>query len=957
MKSSLLAAILCLSLGLSAQNITVTGRVVDNSGSPLPGASVYLTVGENAVDKLGAVANTNGYFTITGVSARVYTLQATFIGFTTYTKTITVPVTGLNTGTIKLKESSVKLGEVTATARETRATQVNDTMRYNADAFKTIQGSNIESLVSKMPGIVVDNSGVQAQGEKVQQVLVDGKPFFDGDPTLALRNLPADIVQNIEVFDKKSDQAEFTGFDDGNSIKTMNVVTRRGMQTGIFGKLTGGAGMDKQKDVDYQASASLNIFNGNRRITLLGMSNNINIQNFSQEDLAGVMGGGGRGSRGGGGGAGNFVAGGQGGLTKTNAGGFNYTDKWGSKIDVTGGYFFNMTNNTTNQTITDTYIPDSLGRIRLSNVNSFRHSINYNHRFNLRLTYNLDANNSFIFTPSVSFQRNENDNSSQSYIWQVTSKLDSSNIVNNTTTTASNLSLGALYRHRFSKLGRTLSAQFNIGSNTNNGDGTNVTTGSIQARTPNRIINNNSGGYNYGGNITYTEPIGSNSILLASYRISNNNRDINRYVYDANTHLRDDSLSNVYNSSYLTQQAGLGYRFRSQSGLMLSAGFDLQHASLTGDQTYPHNGHTDFSFYSFLPNVMLNYKINTTNALRFFFRTSTSAPSVQQLQNVIDNSNPIYITGGNPDLAQQTTSRILFRYSYTPTSGQTFIFMLSGGNTINYIGNNVFDNNSKDTVYLRGAQVVPGAQFSYPVNLQGNWNFNSLITYGFPVDFLKSNLNLSGSFGYNRLPSIYNNTRQVTNNYTVTPKIILGSNISDKLDFTLTYASSFNIAKSSSSATANTATNNTYLNQLASLKFDWIFWKGFTTQILFTYQNNSGLSEGYNQNYFLWNMSIGKKILKNDRGEIKLQAYDILHQNRSLTHSVYDRYYEDVQTNVMQPYYMLTFTYDLRNFKGTQQMQQQQRQRRQWDGGGRDGMPMPPGDRGGMPPEGPPPDR
>jgi len=943
MKLLLLSLFSCFISSIYAQNITVTGHIFDNKHRPLPGATAYLFTSGNPNHKFGNVAEIDGSFSIKGLSPGIYTMQISFVGFNTLTQTVKITQSGQNLGNFNLREQAIALKEVTAVGRASRAVQLTDTLRYNADAFKTIQGADVQTLISKMPGIVVDNSGnVQAQGEAVQNVLVDGKPFFNGDPTLALKNLPADIVQNIEVFDKKTEQAEFTGFDDGNSIKTINIVTRKGMQYGVFGKIIGGLGVNDDKDADYEGYAAVNLFHGNQRITLLGMSNNINIQNFSSEDLAGVMSStGGRGGRGGS--AASSMVGIQSGITKTNAIGLNYTDKWGSNIDVTGGYFFNMTNNVQGVNSNGTYFAtDSLGQKRTYNGLSNANSINYNHRFNLKIDYKIDDNNSLTFMPAVTLQKNTNNNMSNTNTYWSNVLANTSNTQSSTNTLADNLTGSLLYRHKFPKKGRTISAELDVAQNTSNNDGSNLVTGTIQTDIPNRTINSNSGGYSYGGSLIYTEPLSQNSMLQGSYRVSYNHRDINQYTYNSLTQALDTALSNVYNSDYLTQQAGFGYRVRNNSGLMAMATLNLQHADLNGNQSFPKVGSTDISFNSMLPIILINYKINDTNALRFTVRSSSTAPSIQQLQNVVNSSNPSAITGGNPNLDQQITNKALLRYTLTPTSGQTLIIMFSASNTSNYIGNSVFYNSSGSTTTLaNGYQLSNGAQYSYPVNLAGNWTAASLVTFGFPVDFIKSNLNLSNSLSYTRLPSIYNDIKLTTNNYTVAPLVVLGSNISDKLDFTLSYGATFNIANNAIASSQN----NTYLNQSAVFKLDWILWKGLTLQNQFTYQNNSGLSAGYNMNYYLWNFSLGKKILKNQRGEIKLQAYDILHQNKSLVHNVYDTYYENDESNyVLKPYYMVIFTWDLRNFKGQQdhkRQQDQDKQRRQhWDGGDRPtGMP------------------
>lgn len=942
MKKQLFFLLFCLFSGfISAQTISVKGHVEDTKHHSLPGATVYLSLKDSPNQHKGNVTGNDGSFTITGLYVGTYIMQVSFVGFNTVSETVKVTQNEQDLGIIVLHEKSVALNEVTALGRLSRAVQISDTMRYNADAFKTIQGASAETLISKMPGIVVDNQGnIQAQGEAVKNVLVDGKPFFNGDPTLALKNLPADIVQNIEVFDKQSDQAAFTGFDDGNSIKTINVVTRRNMRTGIFGKIIDGIGEDHSHDVDYQSSASINLFNGNRRITLLGMSNNINQQNFSQEDLAGVMGGGGfRGFRGG-----NFSVGSQGGTTKTNAGGFNYSDNWGSKITVTSGYFFNMTDNLQNQTVARTYF-DAADAGRTYNEIDHTNSTNYNHRFNMKLDYKLDANNWFTFTPALSFQRNINSSTmfGQTFLNGALSNQTSNQ--SNNVTTASNISLSLLYRHRFSKPGRTISTYVDYGSNTNHQDGYYEAHSFFNSQTDTtntyQTLLNNSNGYNWGTSLIYTEPVSKNGILQASYRVNYNKRNIDQRAYQYLTQQLDTSLSNVYNSDYLTQSGGIGYRYRNIKGLMMMANLNVQHATLQGDEMFPLPLNTHFAYTSLLPMVMLNYKISPISSLHFMLRSSTSAPSIQQLENVINNTNPLMVTDGNPSLSQQTSNRTLLRYTLTPTSGQTLIIMLSAGNTSNYIGNSTFIA-QRDSVLPGGILLNKGAQFSYPVNLSGNWSGSSLVTFGFPVDFLKSNLNLSTMLTYNRLPSIYNGVTEVTNNYIVTPKAILGSNISDKLDFTLSYGASFNMARNQMFPNQN----STYLNQTAVFKLDWILWDDFTFQNVLTYQGNSGIAHGYDQNYFLWNASVGKKIFKSQRGEIKLQAYDLLHQNKSLTQNVYDTYYEAVSSNVLKPYVMLTFTYDLRNFKGAQYQKQQQQRQHHWDGipGGHPpgGMPMGP---------------
>src|SRR5690606_2917827 len=272
-------------------------------------------------------------------------------------------------GRIALADDVVALDEAVVEAVQERVILRGDTTAYNAAAFQVNPDANAEDLVAKLPGVVVQDGEVQAEGEAVRRVLVDGEEFFGDDPTAALRNLPAEIIQEIQVFDRQSDQARFTGFDDGNEEKTINVVTRADRRNGQFGRVHGGAGLDGR----YNAGAAVNVFDGSRRITLLGLSNNVNQQNFASEDLAGVLGGsggrrGGRGGRGGGargagprGGGGDgvdprsYLVGERGGLNTTHALGVNYTDRLGDRVRLNGSYFLNHTGNDTESSLDRTY--------------------------------------------------------------------------------------------------------------------------------------------------------------------------------------------------------------------------------------------------------------------------------------------------------------------------------------------------------------------------------------------------------------------------------------------------------------------------------------------------------------------------------------------------------------------------------------------------------------------------
>lgn len=342
---------------------------------------------------------------------------------------------------------------VVVKGRDTRATQKGDSLIYNASAFKVLDGSSAEDLLSKMPGIVVEGGEVQAQGESVGKIMVDGKEFFEGDVNLAIRTLPADVIESVEVFDKMSEQAEFTGFDDGEQIKTINFKTKNGYTKGTFGELYAGYGTDDR----YKVGGNVNFFKDDQRISILGMSNNINQQNFSQEDLSGVMSASSSGRRGSSGGSG-YMVNNLGGITSSNAAGINFVDKWGEKVSFTGSYFFNQSENEQESSTLREYFESTLPGMTYEEYSESKMD-NWNHRFNAKIDYNINENNTLTITPSISFQKNKKDSYLDGTNLSYGEAIENVITDSESDTDAYNMGAEIVYRHKFAKSGRTLSLQ------------------------------------------------------------------------------------------------------------------------------------------------------------------------------------------------------------------------------------------------------------------------------------------------------------------------------------------------------------------------------------------------------------------------------------------------------------------------------------------------------------------
>lgn len=947
--------LLLLGLALSnfaeAQNAQITGTVVDSlNRSAVVGA--YVAVSRNTPDAKPEYVTTdvNGKFAFTGLTRQVsYLVKVSYLSYKDFSKTVTVVNDIQDLGTIQLTEAVANLKEVKVVGQVTAMEQKGDTTQFNAAAFKTNPDATTEDLIQKMPGITVTNGTVTAHGETVNKVLVDGKPFFGDDAALTLKSLPAEIVDKIEVFDKLSDQAQFTGFDDGNAQKTINIVTKADRKMGQFGKVFAGYGLDNR----YQAGGNVSFFKGNQRVSVIGLSNNINMQNFSSQDLLGVSGstggGGARGNAGGGGGgaSNNFLVGNQSGITGTNSFGLNYSNKFGKKVDVSGSYFFNRTGNTNAQTTEQEYfISGGLGN-QFYNEDSRTSSTNSNHRLNFRVEYNIDPNNSLIVTPRLSFQ----DNHSNSLKTGLTTLADASKL-NSIDNTQRNLNSGytfandVLFRHSFAKKGRTVSLNVNTQVNDRNGTRNlysrniyynNRTSpdsliAAMEGDTVDQKSYTYSNGTTWGGNLIYTEPISGTGQLQFNYGLtlsnSNSSKETYNMSFDDNAYSDLDTLlSNNFDNRYVTNRAGLGYRYR-KNNWSANLGLDFQNTGLYSEQLAPQNNKVDQSFTNFLPNLMLSYRSREGTQFRVFFRSSTNQPSISQLQNVIDNSNPLSLTAGNPDLKQEYRNNVNIRYSLAgakrPFSLNAMLFVTQ---TNNAIVNSTFIA-QEPTTLPNGIVLERGSKLTSPINVDGSWNARTFFAYGKPVAPLKLNVNLTSGFNYVRSPGMINNVANFSNTYAVSQGLVVSSNISEKLDFTVSYSGNYNIVRN----TIQPSINNNYFTQGISGRVNWIFGKGFVLQTDINNQSYRGLGAGYNQNFTLWNASIGKKFLKNNAGELKLTVFDILKQNNSISRNVTETYVQDVTNRVLTQYAMLTFTYTLKNF-GKMPVNDNPR-RREFDGEG-----------------------
>lgn len=909
---------------INAQTI-ISGKVIEKDKSPIIGAILKILNYDSTIVAYSS-SDSIGNFNLKVDSGKTYILTINYFGYQPYNKSIIAKSKLLNLGDVMLNNDAKVLKEVEVSALQNRGSQKEDTVQLNADAYKVNKDASVEDLVKKLPGVTSDNSGLKVHGETVQKVLVDGKPFFGDDPNAALKNLPAEIIDKVEFFDKMSDQAAFTGFSDDNTQKTINLVTKKGKNIGQFGKIYAGGGVDESDDIKYNAGFALNSFKDKQRLSVLGLFNNINQQNFSISDINSAIGNsnqGGKGGQGGGGSRGmmgassNLLTGTQSGINQTQAIGINYSDEWSKQVSVSGSYFFNSSNSINlSQTIRNYYSADKL----VYNQNSNDNLQNQNHKINFKIESNLDSSNSLIIRPSFVYQKNNTSNSllaTNTIFDTINTSLTTNNTINNADGYDFNNSI--LWMHKFSKKFRTLSVDIATQLSEKNGNGDYVSEnqflGNLNIYTKQQL-NQDFNSYNQtkkiNPKITYTEPIFKKAQLQINYSPSYLYSTNNKITKDYDTLQKDYvnqnvTLSNVYSNVYITQRAGLGYKFQNKL-FNINFGADAQSALLQGAQEYPVKANVNSVFYNVLPNARFNYKIKKNN-LRINYRTNTNIPNVTQLQEVIDISNALQPKIGNSKLNQTYEHNVFARYGGFNKEKQTNFMVFTSFNHINNNISSISTTILSDSV-INGVSIKKGSLLNSYINLNNYYALRSFVSYGLPLKQLKSNLNFNAGVNYNQTPSMANAILNYAQTISYSGGAFIGSNINENIDFSLSYNASLSDLKN----TVQKQANNQFIYQTIGVKCNFVF-----NRIVLNSDYNaniySGLTQNFNQNFNLWNVYVALKLLKNRALEAKLSVYDLLNQNASIGRTFNANYSEDFKNTALRRYVMFTLTYNFRNFK------------------------------------------
>ncbi|MBP3290322.1 MAG: outer membrane beta-barrel protein [Alistipes sp.] len=908
----ILFILILASLSASAQGRnTISGTLVTEDKQEgkigVVGATIELMPLADTLKKQYTVTAVRGAWQFKVSKAGTYRLTAEYMGYKSTSREVTLEKgKDLEVKEWLIEEDSKLIETISVETQAVRTTINGDTVVYNASAYKVLPDADAEKLLAKMPGLKVSNGSIEVQGETVQKVLVDGREFFGNDVSTAIKTMPAEAIKSVEVFNKLSDEAEFTGIDDGKSYKAINLVTHNKMKTAVFGKMNGMYAFEPRSERKWQhygdVDANLNFFREKSRTTLRLEANNMN---------------------------GNAQS-------KRGFGALNYINAWGKndKVRLEGSYTFgaNDFNNTSwsdrEYFLTEEQLSSPSNEIyKRSIADSQSGNTTFEHNFNTRLEWRINPKHRLMLRVNLGYNDGSSDSDSHTKYFPI-SGADSIMLKNWTNGTNDNFSLslnGNYFMRLGEKQGRALHFNFNGNYSSSNADSESYSEKSIKESIQQRSGSNNYS-FNLFGGATYSEPLSKNTHLTfgynASYSHSNADRLTHLYDFETGEYMVQISpeYSNRNNTNYLTQRIGPGIRY-GKEGNHFSAQIEYQHVTMNSDREYPavyvlptkHFGNITYS-------ANARIKFNAKNNMFVRLNSHTSNPSVTQLQDVVDISNVNYITAGNPNLRPSYTHRLNLSYNHAGIEkGTSFSVHFGGSKDQRQIVDSVVMNSPGFEVYSPDGELLttlsPTGRYSKPVNMSGNWAFNGGVSYGMPLKFIKSNLNFDLHGSFRQSPSILNGVVNRSKHRSVGSAIILGSNFSQYVDMMVAYNINYNNVVNTMSASGN----NEYLQHNVFANLRVVSNVGLTFTLDGYYNQYIGLndmSSQLNRSELVCNLGVGYKILKK-LGEIQLTANDIFNGNTGFSRTWNSLYMMNSTRSVIGRYFGVKFTYNLRRYGQT----------------------------------------
>lgn len=861
------------------------------------------------------------------IPAGDYRLTISSLGYDSLHRDLRVAAAEVILDSLWLTPRAEAIDDVVIETPALRSSVHGDTLSYHAAAYKVAFGADARSLLAKMPGLEIADGGIAAQGRNIRRVYVDGREFFGNDVLSAIRNIPADMIESIDIFNTQSDQSEFTGVDTGEGFTALNIVTRPDKRRGAFGRLYGAYGIPDK----YIGGGNVNIFDQDRRITIIGLVNNVSRQNFSFEDILGTTeeANGTAANK-------NFMVKPLDGISTVQALGVNYSDDWGSKAKIAASYFFNRTDNR-NVSQTEKQSFTSTDKLVLYDDENTSQALNLNHRFNSRLDYKIAADHSLMMRTSFSVQDNDSRNELRSctdnrfseeeirFVYRRRNFGDNDSRGLNFSNqilyryrlpgkTSQNLTLGIGGSYRgYEQLSQPRQYTFR------DPDDTVCDTTAYSSRNISRT-DRDQPGYQIYGSASYTRSLTKRSRMSLEYRCSyaENSVERNTYVLTAENLFpteRNPKQSAEYGYSYLTHRVGATYQYRFRKTKVATTLY-YQHDGFSGNYVIPYPTGTERAFDNLTYNAVAEIFINRNNTLKFNASGRTSNPRATDLQNIVNTTNRQNVVAGNPGLEPVYTHRLSGQYIRTnPERGRTFTLSAEFAASPNTVADSLVIDTPAFVIDDEGTALGEGNQFVRPVNLAGYRNLRAQINYGFPVRWLRSNLNLRAGISAGRLPSIINGVRNNLANRAYNLGAVLGSNISEAVDFRISYTGSYQESRSASQVRS---IDNTYFNQQARAETTFVIRNRFVIRANADYDYYRGITDPFLEERLICNAMLGVKLFRNRLGEISVGVNDLLDQNRTtFRRAVTGTTLRYVTNLAVGRYVAFQLTYNLRVYKRT----------------------------------------
>ncbi|MDH7462145.1 outer membrane beta-barrel protein [Chitinophagaceae bacterium 26-R-25] len=899
---------LFISVTCIGQKASIKGTVRDTLNKQnLSNAVIALLQSKDSALYKFTRTNENGSFELHDLLKGDYLIMVTYPKFADYITPVLLDSISLkDMGNISLTTKAKLLEEVIVKQKIAAVRMHGDTLEFKADSFKVKQGANVEELLKQLPGISVDKDGkITAQGKEVEKILVDGDEFFGDDPTVATKNLQSDAVDKVQVFDKKSDQATFSGIDDGNSKKTINLKLKEDKKRGYFGKLDLGGGPNGM----YNNSAMFNRFRAKQKISAYGIMSSVGTTGLDwndrdkygggdggeyNEDFDGIVYYGGEDN------SPNFNGEG---LPKSWAAGANYSDKFNAdKQKLNGSYRYNKLNvDAQGNSLSQSILPDTTFFTKSTN-NSI--SSRQKHSINGAYDFQIDSGLSVKLTVNGGIGQFQNASNTNSRTYDIQDSTINQNAQSNSANGdnqkwTSNL----LLRKKFEKVGRTLSLNLNDQYNTDNSTGylhAIITTYDPITRLPKDSLTDqmkltDTKVNAFGGKLSYTEPLSKRIFAEISYGLRINSSSSERLSYNKSADGKYEELSQAFSNSYkydvTTNTGGLSFKYNSKK-IVAGIGSELAFQNFN-QRDKVNNRSFERNYVNLFPRANFNYKFNTTTGFSISYNGNTRQPSIYQIQPVATNDNPLVIYLGNPLLKQQFTHSISFNFNSFKVMKDYGFYMYGNVSTV--------ANNITSTQYT---DLATGKTVYQYINTNGN--ANGYMGGNFFTNFKKINMRLSfgGNMSYSKYTSYVNFQKNTTQSYSPTLRVTVAKYKDGKWDISYDPSVSFN----GSHSTINTGVKNNYWSTSQSISGTFYIKKKFEigTDVTGQFRQKTATFD-QNNNVILWNGYMGYKLLKDDKAMIKFSAHDLLNQNRG-----YYRYISS--TNIMERNYQTINRYFLLSF-------------------------------------------